>query len=381
VPAALQPAHEGGKAGSHLLEGHTFVPPYPPSWVDRVTRAISRLPGPAWLGFLALGVAGGSIQILIQWSTGSYRPGPFLLLHIWTSGNFAFLLAMVNYLDRSAAASIEAFRPVLQPSPSGGPPQQLFADLRYRLTTLPHRSTVWATLTGGIVLTATPILLTRVLASGPMSLLRLAVDFGLSSSPLAFAVFFVQYALTQATSAVVVYHTIHQLRLIRQIYVHHTRLNLYRLQPLYAFSIPAAFTAGGFLLYSYVWFASAPALLAQLASVVLAVFFACIAVVTFSWPLLGIHRRLVEEKKRLLQESSARFDLAVTQLHRRIDRKRLARMDDLNKTLASLELEQAALRRIPTWPWEPGTLRGLLAAIFLPIFIWLIQFGLQRILE
>ena len=363
--------------------GPAFVAPYSPSWLDRLTQAIDRAPGPAWLAFLALGATGAILQIGVQQLTGDYRLGPFLPLHIWMTGNFAYLLAMIFYLDRSASTAIDAFRPVLQTSPSEGRAGRggtEYAELRYRLTTLPPRATAWITVVGGFVLAAVPMLLIRNPAGGPYSLARTMAAFGLSAAPVAFVTALTQFVLTQAVAAAVVYHTIHQLRLIHHIYVHHTRLDLYRLQPLYAFSVLAALTAGGFLLYTYAWFATAPALLDQPGSLGLAVFFAGIAVITFAWPLWGIHRRLVQEKRRLLGESSARFEATVAQLHRRVDRQRLTQMDDLNKTLASLEIEQAALRRIPTWPWEPGTLRGVIAALVLPILIWLIQYLLQRLL-
>jgi hypothetical protein len=71
----------------------------------------------------------------------------------------------------------------------------------------------------------------------------------------------------------------------------------------------------------------------------------------------------------------------VAELHQRVDKKAMTKMDDLNKTLASLELERAALQRIPTWPWETGTLRGVAATLVLPLVIWLIQFALQRLLR
>ena len=71
----------------------------------------------------------------------------------------------------------------------------------------------------------------------------------------------------------------------------------------------------------------------------------------------------------------------LTLLQRRMDSLRLSGADDLNKTLSSLEIERAALQRIPTWPWEPGTIRGLAAALLLPIVIWLIQFVLERMLR
>jgi len=71
---------------------------------------------------------------------------------------------------------------------------------------------------------------------------------------------------------------------------------------------------------------------------------------------------------------------AVAELRRRIDSGQLKAMDDLNKTMASLEIEHATLTRIPTWPWPPGTLRGIVAAVLLPVAIWLIQQVLQPLL-
>jgi hypothetical protein len=46
--------------------------------------------------------------------------------------------------------------------------------------------------------------------------------------------------------------------------------------------------------------------------------------------------------------------------------------------VATLEIEQNVLRRIPTWPWQPGAVRGLLAALFLPVAVWAIQLFLGR---
>jgi hypothetical protein len=93
----------------------------------------------------------------------------------------------------------------------------------------------------------------------------------------------------------------------------------------------------------------------------------------------SIHRQLVQEKRRLLEGRRSG-----SKGHGRPSSEARPSPSDghgqLNKTLASLELEQAALRRIPTWPWEPGTLRGVLAALVLPIVIWLIQYVLQRLL-
>jgi len=225
-----------------------------------------------------------------------------------------------------------------------------------------------------------PLLFVWVSGRAGPSLAGFFASFGLSSSPGGMAAFLIQTVFTQAVAGVLIYHSIHQLREISRIYLTFARLNLYRLQPLYAFSVPAALTSGGLILYNYGWFASAPELLAQPISIALSVFFATTAAVIFAWPLLGIHRRLAAEKKRSLAESARRFEATVAELHQRVDKKTILHMDDLNKTLASLEIERAALQRIPTWPWDPGTLRSLAATLFLPLVIWLAQYILQRLL-
>jgi len=71
---------------------------------------------------------------------------------------------------------------------------------------------------------------------------------------------------------------------------------------------------------------------------------------------------------------------ATRELHRRLDGGRLLHMDDLNKAVVTLEIEQNALRKIPTWPWQPGVVRAVIAALLLPVAIWAIQKLLGRVL-
>jgi hypothetical protein len=100
----------------------------------------------------------------------------------------------------------------------------------------------------------------------------------------------------------------------------------------------------------------------------------------FIWPILGVHNLLVTEKTRRLVESNRRMETAITDLHQRVDAHNLQQMDDLNKTMASLEIEQTVFRRIPTWPWQPDTIRWVAAAFMLPLALWLAQWVLSRML-
>jgi len=291
---------------------------------------------------------------------------------------------LMRLLDRSAAAAFETFRPVLHLPRRlrGGSADEATAleELRYRLTTLPPWPTLWASLVGVLLGVVIPLFAFRIPGATPYSLAAAFTWARMSTLPGVMTVLLIQLAFSEAVAGVFIYHSIHQLREISRIYLTFTRLNLYRLQPLYAFSVPAALTAGGLILYNYAWFAVAPEFLDQPISIALGIFFATAAAVIFAWPLLGIHRRLVGEKKKALAESGRRFETAVAELHQRVDKKALAKMDDLNKTLTSLELERAALQRIPTWPWDPGTPRGLAVTLVLPLIIWLAQYILQRLL-
>ncbi|MBM3120680.1 MAG: hypothetical protein FJZ97_00675 [Chloroflexi bacterium] len=372
------------RAATASAEPPAFTPPYRPSWYDRLARRIDRLPGPSWLAYLLLGVVGMLVLVGVQVLAGAYQPGKYFLLHLFLGSQVAYLLGLMRLLDRSAAAALETFRPVLHL------PRRLrtgqadeatsLEELRYRLTTLPPRPTLWASLAGVLLGVVIPLLVFRIPGTTAHSLAAAFVWGRMSTEPGAMAVFLIWMAFSEAVAGVFIYHSIHQLREISRIYLTFTRVNLYRLQPLYAFSVPAALTAGGLILYNYAWFAVGPEFLNQPISIALGVFFATAAAVIFAWPLLGIHRRLVAEKRLALAESARRFEAAAAELHQRVDKKSLIKMDDLNKTLASLELERAALQRIPTWPWDAGTPRGLAVTLVLPLVIWLAQYLLQRLL-
>jgi len=352
---------------------------YPPSWFNRFTAWVDRLPGPAWAFYLVVAMGVVLAETAIQWSYGAYPVGTFNPLHAWTVGNFAYLLFLMHYLDKSAASAITSFSPLLTPATSGtqstAQDQALFARLSYQLTTLPPRPTLIATITGAAFAVAMYALQT---ASGGIP----PYLAGTASTTFSIALVMAAFIPSNAISFLMAYHTVHQLALISRIYTQYARINIYQLQPLYALSLPGAYTAIGLIFYLYVWFAMVMSASQRVGSVEigLTVSFGAIAGATFALPLLGAHRRLVAEKNRRLAEVSSYFEAAAERLHRHLDDPRLDQMDGLSKALASLEIELRVLRRIQTWPWEPGAVRSLVAALLLPIAVWLLQLLLGRFL-
>jgi len=334
-----------------------FVPPTSLSWVDRLTTWVDGLPGPAWALYLFAGLTLVALGWIGQASQEAYVVRP---AHVFISVQPIVALALIHYFDRSASRSFERFRPALRVD-------QIDPDeVRWHLTHLPPRGAWIASLVGLLL-----VPLFTALTPDP------ARTFQMALTPLSVVEIIVFMVLVWVTFGPLIYHTIYQLRWVHRIHARYTRVDPYDIGPLYAFSSLTARTAVALTLLNYGWTLVYPAPLSNPVNVVLTVLFAVLTAVVFAWPLWGVHRLLAEEKARLLADGSRRMKASVAELRQRIDSGRLRAMDDLHKAMASLEIEHAALMRIPTWPWPPGTLRGVAAAVLLPIAIWLIQQLLQ----
>jgi hypothetical protein len=337
--------------------------PYSPSWVDRFTDWVDRLPGPAWLFYVVLGLVLYLIEVAIQWSTGAW--GEFHSFQLIFISFIPYQVALIHYLDRQADAALNQFRPSLTASDTD------YADLRYRLKTMPALPALLAGLIGIVVgvvtFSAIPVsLLVQVTYITPE---RLSILF---NQIIILAVNFILF--------VFLYHTWRQLRLASIIYERYTQVDLFTLGPLYAFSTLSAYTALGMLPIAYSLVFIVSELFSLLPINWFTVVFTLVAVFTFIRPLTGIHGLLAQEKERLLDEIGQRLKASIAELHRRIDSGDMTDMDNLNKTLASLELEHAAVKRISTWPWQPETPRWLVAALLFPLLLWLLQRLIQRVL-
>jgi hypothetical protein len=172
--------------------------------------------------------------------------------------------------------------------------------------------------------------------------------------------------------AVFFYHTIHQLRMVSLIHASATDVNLFRLTPLYAFSGLTAQTGIGLLLMNYFGVLTDPATFKNLALTTLTIAASLIAIVCFILPLRGMHDRIVAEKNRLRAQCSTRLEATIEQLYARADSQDLVGVDRLNQLMVSLVTTREIIEKIPTWPWEPGTLMTFISVFLLPFAVRLI---------
>ena len=336
---------------------------YSPSWVNHLNAWLARMPGSNWLYYFGLWLVLFLIPSIVHWVEGVLPVGTFLPVQGFMASVIAFFLVMFHYLDERAGASLTAMCPALKVS------DEEYQELEYQLTNVPAGLTLIASL-----ITVAIILLTELMTEP----YRIEV---LDISPISANLFRVIYFLGWWVFGAFMYHAIHQLRLINRIYTQHTRVNLFRMKPLYAFSNLTSLTAGSIAMVLYGWMAVAPEVsLADPITFVVTFCVLLITVVIFIWPQLGIHNLQVAEKDRLLEEANQRYEAIIGELHRRVDAGELDQMNDLRVTMTNLDMELNALKGIHTWPWQPETVRWLITALGLPLGLWLIQSVLQRVL-
>src|SRR5689334_18467333 len=77
--------HQGGMAMARAMSVEQpaqamerVALPYPPSWVDRLTEWVRRLPGPSWLYYLGAWVALLVLEMAVKVYDGTYGPGAMI---------------------------------------------------------------------------------------------------------------------------------------------------------------------------------------------------------------------------------------------------------------------------------------------------------------
>jgi hypothetical protein len=340
------------------------TPPYSPSWVNYLTGWVARRGWPSWYFYFGLWLVLVAIQVAVLWIEGIYPIGTIFPAQLFIPAMIALFLGMIHFLDRRADAALTTLRPALKAT------EEEQAQLRYELTTMP----AWPTVLSSLAAIAVIVLIGLFTGEGESSIEALA------GSPMAAKLLFAEYWIGWWVFGAFVYHTIHQLRVINRIHTEHTRVSLFTMSPLYAFSGVTALTAVTLAIATYGWTALNPDNLSDPVSIVVISLITVLALGAFAWPLLGTRRLMAKQKAEKLDEVSLRYEATFAELHQRIDNRELEKVDELMKVISVLETERDTLKHISTWPWQPDTLRYLVTALLLPLLLWIIQYVLQQFL-
>ena len=339
--------------------------PYSISWLDHVIDWVDRLPGPWWLLYLAAAALSAFVFVAIhlaaaEGSTVSVRFAAFL------AAQPMLVLGIGHAIRNSARRSLQKFRPLLPWD------DDAVGAAAFEVANAPARPSLAAAVILAIVV---PPLMLGIPGAG---LDERFAALGFAPEPASVVATWACAAALSAAIGGVFTHFVHQLRVIAQLFAAVPKLDLYRLEPVYAFSSTTALGAVLLTIDNYLWYVAQPALLNDPFSLVMGAGSATLALTAFAWPLWGAHRLLAGEKAHALGANGTAFRKLAEELRDEVARGQLERMDQVNKAMVSVELERDVLSRIPTWPWHAETFRTIIAAIFLPLIVWLAQYLLGK---
>jgi hypothetical protein len=343
------------------MKNEALAMPFKPNWLLRFFTWVNKLPIPAWKFYLFILFAGGAIQHLVAWGKGVLEVGQF---NIFLALSWIWLIEQLYYFGhvnpQIARQTLEEIRPQMDLDDEG------FKRLSYEFMMTP--------------------------ASPPLILPILGFLFGLlfagavrPISPEVHDIFpgflFFIWGVTHAMTFVSCYAIIRQLGVVNSIIAKGIRVDIYNLHSLYGLSRLTASMGIAIIVITFLTsFILVPQHIESTLHIIFYLSFLLLALAVFVLPLTEINRRLREEKNRLLKRVNTEMKDAFEKVRNDVQSNKMEQIQSQSISIDLMLREKALLESIPTWPWAPSTFRGFLAAIFLPLFLWLIQQLLGRVL-
>lgn len=322
----------------------------------------TRLPVPYWLAYGILFVLQSALSLIIAWIDGwvpAYTFNPIVLLFpFWLWGP----LAMMTYLDQIALHALATVQPLLRISESE------LESLKHEYSSMPPRGV----LISSIIWTIVYFLLVFLARQ------TFFVDYHISTLYSVFIIFsgFISYTIGSA----IYYHSFRQLSLVNRTVRLLSQINLFKLDPYYAFSKVTAQTGISWLILLSVTLLTFPIQIAALPVLSLLILQVGLSLDAFVLPLWAIHQRLVAEKRLLTGELNQRVEKLQVKLKESLDQDALDGIDPINTAMSALQTQLDFMHKIPTWPWRAGLLTGFLSAMVLPIVLFVLQLIVGRLL-
>jgi hypothetical protein len=157
------------------------------------------------------------------------------------------------------------------------------------------------------------------------------------------------------------------------VYSRAPRLTIFDAESTYAFSPLTVSTALAWALILYLGVLTVPGIYQHPIWVAVSLAILLLIFASIGTVLVHIHKKLTEEKTRLIKAATNRLVGALSRVHQKYDQNDLADIDSLYDLVQALSHERDLLHKIPTWPWQPGTLVTFISALLLPIAIFVIQ--------
>lgn len=332
---------------------------YQPSWIDRLIQWIDRLPGPAWVFYVVGTLALTLLITVVLWIDGSVPTGSFGSFQGIFPPFVFYFLALYHYLTRVGSRSLQQYRPWLQAD------EAELAEIEYEMAALP-RGLGWLAII--IALVTLPSFFLSGQAFGDRD----------PNTALPYIVAAISAEFFGATIFCLIIRSLRQLRMVHRLHSRATNISLLKLDPAHAFSGLTARTGIGIILLLALAYLRDPSGFSGTFVVLGYIVMAVPAIVVFFVPVMGMRDRLAEEKKRALDELGDLLQASGDRLDERIREDDYSDLQGVETAMRALIRKREMLEKIPTWPWNPGTVRGFASTLLLPIILWLITRLLGR---
>lgn len=332
-----------------MEKNSTFVEPYKPSCIHKFYSWIDRLPGPYWLYYIGVIVILGLLNHIVAWNENLVTLGDINWYYAFTSLFLAIGLFYVDFLVRVAHDSLVIFLPILDIS-EGDRDRILF-----EFTHLPARSTalVFFLVSGSFLGVALSIFPTAIEMNNAFPELEIPV-----------------FILSNAMCGIALYMTFRLYLLTNRLYKYLRTINIYDQHYLYAMSKLPAWMLFLFISTIYLFISLNPSYMSTTQIILyLLVTGIVLSFLIFWFPLRRANHLLVLEKRRLLKDVNRRIETTFGLFHARIDQQEFEHIAEIREAIQSLILEKEFASSLRTWPWQPGTFRGLLTLLLAPLIL------------
>jgi hypothetical protein len=336
--------------------------PYQPNFIHALFNWLDRLPMPPWLFILLLFPFVGIVQHLVAYGKGLLAWGE-VNFDLATAGYWLISGPLLGlYMLKGSVQAWDDFRPLLKVS------EQEYATLYYKYFTIPNLKGTVFFLIGCIGGAFNGFADKAVAPALDYAFAELRIGIWILGSAIGFTFF---------------YQIFRQLRIIKKLYTIAENVDIFNQRPLYGF--PKYTATLGIAIFVVLYLAPLvldPTAFASQVSYVATVSFGPLILLMFYLPLTGMHDRLVHEKQALIKEANDRIQMIVGEIQKAaFEDKDFADIGGWISVRSVLLDERKKIENLSTWPWRPGTFRGLLSALILPVVLSILRDAITGILS
>jgi len=323
-----------------------FIEPYKPSFIHKIYNWIDRLPGPYWLFSVGILIVTGLLNLIVAWKAKVLPFGEINWYYVTTGFFISFFIFSNDFIHRVAKNSVSEFVTTLEADESK---KHL---ILFEFTHLPARTSRVIFILGVVIGLFQGIYLFPTAPEMNPAFPELEVT--MYSLSFGFAFIFL-FAVLRAAS------------LIGRLFEEKVIIDIFEQTSLYAISRYAAWLVIVTAIPTYFNFLLTPSYIKTATFLTLVIAYWLIVLVVFWLPLRGVNRKLVAEKRKLLKDVNLRIRNNFDLLHSKMDNDEYKNIADIHEMIITLQMERESIKSISTWPWQSGTLPGLLTAVILPV--------------